>query len=316
MFRGGRAMAAAGAVMLVLGVGCGGSPSGQTVVIDATPTAMRHAAQTTLAKGASKVEFTIGMTIQGKQVSMAGTGQMDPANKRYEMSFDAKDLFTKLAGSSSVPPEASALFDKPLDVIIDNTVMYMHFPALASLMGGGKEWIKIDLAAANKNVGDLIGSGGGAFGSDPSSFLQFLEGAGKVTKVGEEDVRGVHTTHFSGSYTLKDALAAMPADQRDKAEQAFKALGPSADAESQDIPFDVWIDSDGLVRRINTSFDLSKLASAGSKNPLGAMSAQMEYFDFGSSVDIQLPSDDQVQDLSALLPSASKFSSVASSINN
>jgi hypothetical protein len=306
------------ALVALVGVGCGGS-SGQRVAVEATPVAMRRAAQSTLAKGTSKVDFTIRMTIQAHDVAMTGTGAMDPSNKRFQMSFDAKDLFAQAAGSSggTPPPAVASAFDQPIEVILDHAVMYMHFPALASLAGGGKEWLKFDLTAANKNVGSLLGSGsGGAFGSDPSSFLQFLEGAGKVSQVGQEDVRGVSTTHFSGSYTLKDALAALPADQRDKAEQAIKNLNLSTDAETQDIPFDAWIDADGLVRRIETRFDFSKLAPPGAATPLGSMDETLEFFDFGSPVDIQLPSDDQVQDLSALVANASsRFSSVASSIN-
>ena len=311
MFKGARVLAVA--AILAVAAACGGS-SGQQVVVDATPAGLRHAAQSTLAKGTSKVEFTMSMTVQGHDVTMNGTGAMDPANKRFSMTFDAKDLFAQLAGSSSVPADVSAAFDQPIEVLVDQTVMYMHFAALASLVPGGKEWIKIDLAAANKDIGDLLGSGGGAFGSDPSAFLQFLEGAGKVSQVGTEDVRDVSTTHFSGSYTMKDALAALPEDQRAKAEQAFGRLGLSPDAQTQEIPFDVWIDSDGLVRRMETSLDFAKLAPARGPAALGAMSTRMEYFDFGSAVDINVPGDDEVQDLSSLTP-GSKFSTVASSIN-
>lgn len=314
MFKGARAIAV-GVVVMVVAVGCGGS-SGEKVTVDATPAALRHAAQVTLDKGTSKVEFTVTMTIQGHEVTLPGTGAMDPANKVFDMSFDAKDLFTKLAGDKSVPPEVASSFDQPIEVIVDHTVMYMHFALLAALGGGGKEWVKIDLAAANKDVGDLLGGGGGAFGADPSSFLQFLEGTGKVTEVGTEDVRGSKTTHFSGSYTMKDALAALPADQRDKAEKAFTNLGLSADAESQEIPFDAWVDGDGLVRRIETSFDPSTLAPAGGNAALpGKLSMRMEFFDFGAPVGFHIPSDDEVQDLSNLVSQGSKFRTTASSIN-
>lgn len=308
-------MIAGAAIAVVLLAGCGQS-TGTKVLTDATPEALRHAAQTTLAGGTSKLEFTMSMTVQGHDVTMKGTGQMDPAAKRMSMSFDAKDLFSQLAGDSSVPPEASAMFDQPIDMVLDQTVMYMHFPLLASVAGGGKEWLKIDLAAANESLGDLVagGGGGGAFGSDPSAFLQFLEGTGKVTKIGDEDVRGVRTTHFSGTYTMKEALAALPEDQRAKAERAFGQLGLSTDAQTEEIPFDAWIDAGGLVRRLDTSFDFTKLATGGGNPGLGAMSMSMQFFDFGAPVDIQVPSDDEVQDMSALL-GGSKFSATASSIN-
>jgi hypothetical protein len=258
-------------------------------------------------------------TIGGHDVTLHGTGQLDPANKRFAMSFDAKELFDTVAGSASIPPDVAAAFDKPLDVIIDGTVMYLHFPLLAQLGGGDKQFVKFDLAAAGRGIGDVIGGGaGGAFGSDPSAFLQFLEGAGKVSDAGQEDVNGVRTTHLTGTYTLADALAQLPADRRDKVDQAFKGLGLSSDAEAQAIPFDVWIDADGLVRKMQTSIDLSTLAppsTASTPLPaLGTMTISMEFNDFGAPVAIQIPTDDQVQDLSGVL-GGSKFSSVASSIN-
>jgi hypothetical protein len=297
----------------VLALAACGASSGQKVKIEATPVALRKAAETTLAKGTSKVAFTMSMSIQGQDITLSGTGQLDPANKRFEMSFDAKELFNQLAASSSLSPNEAASFDKPIDVIIDGTVMYMHFPLFAQLGGGDKEFVKFDLAAAGNGVGDVLGGGvGGAFGSDPSSFLQFLEGAGKVTEVGSEDVDGVSTTHFSGSYTLADALAQLPADRRDKVEKSFEGLGLTADAEAQEIPFEVWIDGDGLVRKMTTSLDMSKLASS-SPNPLGATTMTMKFSDFGAPVDIQIPQDDQVQDFSSVF--GSKFSTVASSIN-
>jgi len=311
MGRGVRALAA-GAVLLVVAAGCGGS-SGEKVTVDATPAALRHAAQATLDKKTSKVEFTMTMTIQGHEVKMPGSGQLDNEARKASMTFEVKDLFAQLA--SDAPPEAAALFDQPLEMVLDGTVMYMHFPALTAVAGQGKEWLKIDLAA-NKDVGALLGAGGGGFGSDPSSFLQFLEGAGKITEVGKEDVRDVPTTHFSGSYTMKDALSALPSDQRDKAEQAFNRLGLPSDFESTDIPFDAWVDADGLIRKVQMSFDYSSLVSSASSSGAAGMSMTMEYFDFGVPVDIQVPSDDEVQDASNLFSSTgSKFSSVGSSIN-
>jgi hypothetical protein len=137
-----------------------------------------------------------------------------------------------------------------------------------------------------------------------------------VEQVGEEDVRGVHTTHYSGSYTLEDALAALPADQQDKARRAFDSFGLPEDAKTQPIPFDAWVDDEGLVRRIESSFDPSALAPEGTPAPVGKTTTRLEFFDFGTPVDFEVPSDDEVQDISDLRSSASsKFSSVGSSID-
>jgi hypothetical protein len=311
--------AAMAALVAIAAAGCGGSSStAQKVKVDATPVGLKHAAEATLAKGTSKVEFTIGMTIQGVDVSMKGTGAIDPANKRFTMSFDAHELFEKLQqAKGSVPAEVASAFEQPIEMLVDGTVMYMHFPALAAATGSAKEWIKIDLAAVNQDAAELLGGGGpGALGSDPSSLLQFLEGAGKVDQVGDEDVRGVHTTHFSGSYTLDDAVASLPADQQDKARRVFDSLGLPEDAKTQPIPFDAWVDDEGLVRRIDLAFDPSLLAPQGTPAQLGKMKMRLEFFDFGTPVDFELPSDDEVQDISDLGSGASsRFSSVGSSID-
>ena len=300
-----RAVVVAAAAVLLIGNGCGGSssssPGGGRVVVEATPAALRSAAQATLAKGTSKVELTIHMTIEGEELSMSGEGAVDPANKRFHMTFDAKELFTKLAGPEGKAPEVAALIDEPFEVVLDGTVMYMRVPVIAAFAGSDADWFKIDLTAASEQVGNLLGEGGGAFGSDPSAFLQFLQGAGKVTEVGEEEVRGVSTTHFSGSYTLEDTLAALPDDQRDKVERAFKSLGLPGEAQTQEIPFDAWVDADGLIRRVRTQIDYATFAPATAAGELGSMSQTVEYFDFGEPVDIQLPADDEVQDLSELV---------------
>ena len=57
MFKGARAIAR-GAVVMVVAVGCGGGSTGEKVAVDATA-ALRHAAQVTLDKSTSKVEFTM-----------------------------------------------------------------------------------------------------------------------------------------------------------------------------------------------------------------------------------------------------------------
>ena len=303
------------AMLAMVGAACGGS-SGQKVTIEATPAAMRKSAEATLGKGTAKVEMSMDLTIKGQAVTMRGTGAFDQVNKRGQLDFDLKD-FAKLSGPS-LPPSVASAFDQPMTVILDGTVEYIRFPLLSqSPVSGGKEWLKIDLAAANSSLGDLLGSGsGGTFGSDPTSFLQFLEGTGKIAKVGDEDVRDVATTHFSGSYTLKDALDSLPADRRDKVEKAFTGLGLSDAARDQEIPFDAWVDNDGLIRRLRITVDPSTFTTQTS-TPVGKVTITMELFDFGAPVDITIPSDDDVRDVSNLVSSgSSQVSSSASTIGN
>lgn len=311
-------------VVLVLGTAaCGNGSSvssGQRVTIEATPAAMQRAADATIAQTA-KVDFTMSMHMFGQDLSVDGTGAMDPANKRFTLSFSMGDLFKQLSrsASSSVPPGVASSFDEPMTVLVDGTTMYMHFPLFAPLASNDKDWIKIDTSSSG--LGQLLGGAngpGGGIGSDPSSLVQFLRGADKVTEVGPEEIRGETTTHFTGTYSMKDALAATPEDRRSTIENAMKQLGVSDDALAQEIPFDAWLDSAGRVRRFVMTMDMSKLAPGKTPTLVGsAMTMSMEFYDFGTDVQLDIPSDDQVTDLSAMFNAASsKFSSVSSSIGN
>ncbi|HEX4821306.1 MAG TPA: hypothetical protein VFV00_13975 [Acidimicrobiales bacterium] len=283
-----RALAVAG-VLAVVATGCGSS--GERVTIDATPVAMRKAAQATLDKGSSKIDLTMQMNVKGKDLTIHATGGIDTPHKQMQLDLD-------------MPPLGH------MTEILDGTVIYMQSPALAKA-AAGKDWVKFDLAKSNSAFSDLVGNGStGPLGSDPTSFLQFLAGAGKVTDVGTEDVRGVHTRHFSGSYTLNDALNSLPADRRQKAQDAFKALGIAESANDTPIPFDAWIGDDGLVRRISTTIDPSQFA-ANAKVPLGKVSMTMELYDIGQPVDITIPGDNDVTDVSNLVPKLPPSSSTS-----
>lgn len=266
-----------------------GATSSERVTIEATPAAMRKAAEITLDKRSAKIDLSMQMTIAGKDVTLHGTGVLDQPDKKSQMDLDIAPI------------------GQHISQIQDGTVIYTRSPAFEKL-AAGKEWIKFDLGKANSAFSDLMGSsGGGPLGSDPSSFLQSLEGAGKVSQVGAEDVRGARTTHFSGNYTLSDALNAQPADRRQKLQAAFAALGLPESAAVRPIDFDAWIDGDGLVRRISTTIDRSQF-STNSNGPTGKVSMTLELYDFGTSVDIHPPADDDVQDVSGLIPKPSTSS--------
>lgn len=300
------------AALLVV-AGCGASSSkAEKVKVDGTPAGLRAAAAATLDKSASQVTFTMTFGAEGQSLALTGTGKLDAAGKRAEISFDGAPLASKLG--SDVPAEAADAF-KDIRVVMDSTTMYMRFPLLAQMAGGGKEWVKVDLSSAG-GLGDLVGGGGGgALGTDPSGFLRFLEGTGDVQRVGSEDVGGAPTTRYSGTFTLQQAL-----DQSgDKAavQRMVDQLKLPDSFFATRIPFDAWVDGDGLVRKVHITMDLAALGASDS--PAGAgVDMTMELGGFGEPVDITVPSDDQTLDFSQLLrnlPGRETFSSAASEVN-
>jgi hypothetical protein len=166
--------------------------------------------------------------------------------------------------------------------VVDHTA-YMKMPEqLGAAFGGGK-WLK------TPNLGDA----GGALPagqSDPSKFLAYLEAVSNgVKKVGTDSIRGVETTHYSAMLDLGKAVdrADVPSSLRDDLRKLFGQT-PGADSA---IPADVWVDGDGLARRIELQLSLGALL--GSDGPAGAdkvsVSVSMDLYDFGVPVHVEAP---------------------------
>jgi hypothetical protein len=149
---------------------------------------------------------------------------------------------------------------------------------------------------------DALGLGAGAY--DPSSVLESLRGvSGEPTVVGTDVVRGVPTTHYAATVDLADALAQLPEDQRAMVEAQLGKLGDGA------IPIDVWVDDDGLPRRL--AMDMGQmLGSLGLGGDVSAVMT-MELFDYGVPVDIEVPSPDEVEPMTDLLGGIDVFEDAA-----
>jgi hypothetical protein len=112
-------------------------------------------------------------------------------------------------------------------------------------------------------------------------MLTVLNG-GDPTEVGQEQVRGVDTTHYHGTFDAGSAVQGLPADQKAKVEAALGTLPPS-------FPIDVWIDGDSRVRKIE--FELSLPVPGGSNGADSSTGVSMELFDYGADIDVEAPTD-------------------------
>ena len=171
-------------------------------------------------------------------------------------------------------------------------VTYSKLPAqLASVLHNNKPWIKVDNASAGKLGSSL---------PQPGDFSAYLQGiSSSVTKVGTSTVRGTATTHYKAQVDL-DKVAAASTDAQ---KQAITALEKANGTKT--FPVEVWLDKDGLVRRVRTSVPLPKASSTGASS--GSSSSQnavvtVEYYDFGTAVNVSAPPASQVTDLKSLLP--------------
>jgi hypothetical protein len=139
------------------------------------------------------------------------------------------------------------------ETIVIGDTMYVTGDAFGVQVG--KRWVKLSLDE-DDTIRDF----------SPEKLLGMLREASLETeRVGEEDVRGEPTVRYRLTVNCEQA-----------------DVGCSGTA----APVDVWIDDDGLVRRI-------QLEDNGDP-------ATIEFFDFGAEVDIEPPPADQVTDESFL----------------
>lgn len=179
--------------------------------------------------------------------------------------------------------------------------VYVKLPdEFVAQTSGSKPWVRVDLDAL---YGQQYGGApvqGGASG-DPTRQLEYLRGVSdSVEKIGEERVRGVPTTHYEATVDLNREVAGQDAGVKEANQELVKRLGTSK------LPVEVWVDEENRVRRyaLDVSVPMPEsAASQGASQGDDRLRTRMviEYYDFGTPVDVQAPPRDQTTDGSKLL---------------
>jgi hypothetical protein len=263
--------AALGALVLALGVnGCG---AGAGAVLD--PVA--QAADATSHAGGAHISFSGQISAAGlaAPVALGGSGVFNYASREGSLGLDISGL----PASSAVPTGALHV-----EEVLKNATIYVASPLLSGRLPGGARWVKIDVAksaaALGLNLQQLT-----AGQSNPAQFLDYLKAAGGVTAtVGHDAIRGVPTTHYRGTIDLRKAAGLLPPAERAAVSAALSQAGASS------LPFDVWIDAQRMVRRMQISFSLRPNGRAL------AFAITLELFDFGPTAPVAVPASGEVFD--------------------
>ncbi len=271
-------------LLLVVSAGCGSAgTSGTTAPRQSLQDIVLASATKTQRAGSAHVSFMMNMTgLPTGTMTMNGDGAIDMAQRRGQVVFHISSPLSELNGD--------------MTEIMDGLVLYMKWPVLTSQIPGGKPWIKMDLEKLGRMQGIDLSSLMNTDQSDPTQALTYLRGASKsITTVGSDTIDGVTTTHYRAVVDLRKAMSRLPAAQRRAAATTIQRLIAQLGAGS--MPVDVWIGSDGYVRRESLSFPMkSRGMPAGAK-----MSMQIDLSDFGTPVSITVPPAGQVADLYDLL---------------
>lgn len=179
--------------------------------------------------------------------------------------------------------------------IVDGTTFYMKLPGTVL----GERWLEFDLSKIPHLQG-LSSLESDPMTSNPGELLEFLRAASTgVVVVGHQRVDGFETTHYRADLDLSAVPNVLPPADQLAAQQTVEAL--EQETGLYNIPVDVWIDSQHLVRRLEESYDTT-LANGQTMS----MSMTEDMSDYGPQSAPALPSSGDVEDLSSLLAGASQ----------
>lgn len=262
----------AGIAAVSLLAGCGGSSKSDASVspsagatsgsgggsVAATPQALLAAAagKTESAKNA-KIRIDVNTSAAGKSVAIGGDGIIDFTDKKFQLILTL--------------PETAGIGGTIEERVIGNE-FYMMLPSELQVATGGKPWVKIDAS----QLGGTSSSGLGSLGQDPTQFLGTLSSvSNSVTKLGTADIRGVKTTHYRAEVDLAKATKASGASST-SIDEYEKVLGTTT------LPEDVYIDADGVARRVAVNITPTA-GSTASSSEVGSVSTTVDFYDFGTT---------------------------------
>lgn len=257
------------------------SGSGAGSVAKANPIAALIAVQKkTGSAHSAKVE---GTTSLGTAMSMKQSGVMDWSDG--------------ITGTMQITYTGGDMADSMKQLGSNGTMEARYFKdGYAADMGdamaqqtGGKRWISYSY----DDLAQIGGASGAALkdqmqNTTPDQGVKSLLASGDVKKVGQEDVRGVATTHYSGTVDVAGLTAKNSNLDADELAALKKQL---ADAGISTETVDIWVDGDDL---------LVKKTERGQMKT-GELNSTVFYSDYGTKVSVERPPADQTVEFTELM---------------
>jgi hypothetical protein len=286
-----RRWAGVAAVALVVSLAaCGGKDFNSAVrapvkPVGASPKVLLDSVRTTTDAKSARLSM---------RASFSGAGPVGA----FAMTLDGVSDFTNGDSEMNMQFEGSIAKFLPdgFEMRVVDHAGYMKLPA--SIAGGspnGAIWTKVPFAGPGAGGSTIPGLGQ----SDPSKVLAYLETVSDdVHAVGADTIRGVETTHYKATLDVGKAVdrAHAPAALREQLRQILQ----SEDGAAATIPANVWIDGDGLLRRMEIEIDLGAFARAGGASGApdpGTMDVSLDLYEFGVPVNVEAPPASEISPL-------------------
>ena len=268
----------------LLASGCGSSShSSSAAPAAAQPGTIADAAYKTAAAGGAHVAISGAVTIPGDStpLDLGGSGV-------FNFPPHEGSLALTISGLPAQAQSALGGSSVQLNEVLAGGAIYIGSPLFAGRLPGDAKWLKVNTSAVAQGLG-LEPSSLTSGGAEPGQYLQDLRAAGGTVKVvGHETVRGVPTTRYAASIDLVKAAEALAA-QGNKAAARSLATQMAARLGFSKVPIEAWIDAQGLVRKVQVHI---------TTHGVGA-SIQVEYFNFGATPPVHVPSASEVFEVSS-----------------
>ncbi|MFJ4583843.1 LolA-like protein [Streptomyces echinatus] len=259
----------------------GDKAAGKTSIQVSPIAALRSAEKSTDKADSAKVRST---TSVGDLMSMTANGALtweDGLKGNLTITYTGGQMaeMMKKAGTQSM--EARYLPD----------AYYAHMSDAYAQQTGGKHWLKYSYDDLAK-----LGGASGSYMKDqiqnatPNQSVKLLLASQDVKKVGEENISGVPTTHYSGTVNVAD-LAGKTSNLDAEQLSALKKQLTQAGVTTETV--DIWINDQDLL--------VKKSEKADTAN--GAMTSTTFYTDYGVKVAAEAPPAGDTKDFADLLKS-------------
>jgi hypothetical protein len=245
----------------------------------------------------------------GGDLEVTYRGSVDIAAHQAAIEADVTDFAADiLIPMSQIGAGSEDAGDPPDEVIVpmvaDGEVAYAQLSVISGLVAQdeqrpeGPQWVRYgpdEMSDEGSSFGGLMRT------ADPEVILALLEAAtGDVERVGDEDIRGEPATHLRARIDLATAREQAPEDHW----AMIDDLAGEGDARVNEVPVDVWVGEDGLLRRFAVEIERDVTVSTETPGgpPLpsdaagGVTSLAYEAFDYGEPVEIEIPAADDVID--------------------
>jgi hypothetical protein len=233
------------------------------------PATLDAAVSATRAVDRARVEMQTAMAGPAGPVVLVHRADFTDGGARARAESDMSQVAAAL---ESAGQRLEGDWSQPTGVVVDGESVYSQLGPMAEALGRAPDdWTRARLADV-AGPGTHVDNDTLALALDPLGPLDLLRRpVGEIGVVGTDTVRGVATEQLRASLDLGGDDGDQPPPG------SFEARLAAAGVVS--LPVDVWVDAEGVVRRLVLSLG----AAAGS------MTTTFEVFDVGAEIDVAVP---------------------------